>query len=126
MTNLIIFLDKKKSSIQPGISQQDEAKSNCTKPPTTNHLRDLFISLDKGRAILCCKLTKSYITNTHFELILRQTNENLEDGKGLAVKVTIWKELVIAMLGYRHVSKLITSCQLIHCYANNVSNLSIM
>ncbi|XP_015776810.1 PREDICTED: uncharacterized protein LOC107354828 [Acropora digitifera] len=44
--------DKKKSSIQPGSGQQDEVKSNCAKPPTTNHLRDLFISLDKVPIVL--------------------------------------------------------------------------
>lgn len=44
--------DKKKSSIQPGSGQQDEVKSNCTKPPTTNHLRDLFISLEKVPIVL--------------------------------------------------------------------------
>ncbi|XP_068675424.1 uncharacterized protein [Montipora foliosa] len=44
--------DKKKSFIQPAINQQDQGKSNCTKPPTTTHLRDLFLSFDKVPIVL--------------------------------------------------------------------------
>ncbi|KAJ7386584.1 hypothetical protein OS493_008731 [Desmophyllum pertusum] len=44
--------DKQTCVPQPGIDQQDEAKSNCSKTPGTTHIRDLFLSFDKVPIVL--------------------------------------------------------------------------
>lgn len=49
----LVLSDKQpKTFAQAGISHQDEAKINCSKPPGGNHIRDLILSFDKGRFVL--------------------------------------------------------------------------
>lgn len=39
---------QKTSVPQAGVNQQEEAKNNASKNPGTSHIRDLFLSFDKG------------------------------------------------------------------------------
>ncbi|CAH3144396.1 unnamed protein product [Porites lobata] len=52
IVSLVLSDKQPKTFAQAGISHQDEAKINCSKPPGGNHIRDLILSFDKGRFVL--------------------------------------------------------------------------
>ncbi|XP_073259463.1 DNA-binding protein RFX2-like isoform X2 [Porites lutea] len=53
-----------KTFAQAGISHQDEAKINCSKPPGGNHIRDLILSFDKVPIVLSSNHTSPATKST--------------------------------------------------------------